>query len=427
MKKTHAAAGAADTTLVTSFSRSRWAAIGAAVAVSVGAGGFGLANATGGGPDAIVTIDPVRILDTRIGLGLQGRSVSGEARDLQVTGAIATASSASAQVVPAGASAVLVNVTVVGPDSAGYLALRPGGSTGAPSTSTVNFQAGSVEPNAATTALSPDGTIQVALQTAATDGSADVLIDVVGYTVGHDHDDRYYTKAEVDALIVANPGPQGVAGPPGPQGPQGEVGPAGEQGPEGPAGPSGPPGPPGPPDSVTLVFESTVTAAFGDTDLPAGISVGDAVSLEVDVPLADADVATPLGGGCSPWVTDCDPRAWTFPDSSYALVYASGYEQTGTIDRIEIIDGGTEDMGGFVAHERDSIVFYDGANDVFEAWQFSGLWHEGGVPEDLHIAISDIDTPELFDLTFNWTHWGTWGTYHYDYTTPAGSTVVTAH
>jgi len=38
--------------------------------------------------------------------------------------------------------------------------------------------------------------------------TTDVLIDVVGYTIGHNHDDRYYTKSEADALhsgLVADP------------------------------------------------------------------------------------------------------------------------------------------------------------------------------------------------------------------------------
>ncbi|MEX2628195.1 MAG: hypothetical protein WD225_15020, partial [Ilumatobacteraceae bacterium] len=31
-------------------------------------------------------------------------------------------------------------------------------------------------------------------------GQVDLIIDLVGYFAGHDHDDRYYTEAEVDAL-----------------------------------------------------------------------------------------------------------------------------------------------------------------------------------------------------------------------------------
>jgi hypothetical protein len=99
---------------------------------------------------------------------------------------------------------VLVNVTVVNPSSPGFLALRPAGASGAPATSTVNFpSAGAIVPNSATVALGAGGKIQIWLETAADSGTADVLVDVVGYTVGHHHDDRYYTEPEVDSRIAA--------------------------------------------------------------------------------------------------------------------------------------------------------------------------------------------------------------------------------
>lgn len=52
--------------------RSRWAALGAAVAVAVGAGGVGLVRANVAQPATVVAIDPVRIVDTRIPVGLVG-------------------------------------------------------------------------------------------------------------------------------------------------------------------------------------------------------------------------------------------------------------------------------------------------------------------------------------------------------------------
>ena len=49
-----------------SFSRSRWAAVGAAVAVSLGAGGVGwLAHAANTPPSTFVGIAPCRLFDTR--------------------------------------------------------------------------------------------------------------------------------------------------------------------------------------------------------------------------------------------------------------------------------------------------------------------------------------------------------------------------
>ena len=54
--------------------RSRWAAIGAAVAVSLGAGGIGMvaASVNSGDRPVTVTISPERVLDTRSNLGLVG-------------------------------------------------------------------------------------------------------------------------------------------------------------------------------------------------------------------------------------------------------------------------------------------------------------------------------------------------------------------
>lgn len=182
--------------------RTRWSAIGAAVAITLGAGGFGLAQAavsTGEKP-ITVTIEAERILDTRDNLGLAGKFAHATPRDLQVTGEVAVAPSGMKTVVPADAVGVLVNVTVVSPSHAGFLALRPAGATGAPDTSTVNFFPGTVEPNAATVDLGPGGKIQIWVQTASASGNADVLVDIVGYTIDHNHNDIYYTKEQVNAL-----------------------------------------------------------------------------------------------------------------------------------------------------------------------------------------------------------------------------------
>ena len=192
------------------LTRTRWAAVGAAVAITLGAGGVSLSQAaiSSGEKPVVVTVDTTRILDTRTGLGLAGgRFVDSTPKDLQVTGNVPIAPSGTATVVPDGAVGVLVNVTVVAPDSKGFLSLRAGGATGVPSTSTVNFEAGITTPNAATVDLSADGKVQIWLETDNDGGSAHVLLDVVGYTVDHTHDDLYplktdvYTKAEVDGAI----------------------------------------------------------------------------------------------------------------------------------------------------------------------------------------------------------------------------------
>lgn len=195
--------------------RTRWSAIGAAVAITLGAGGVGLASASiGTGEKPVtITIEPERILDTRVNLGLAGSFSSDTPRDLQVTGSVPVASGGNKIVVPAGASAVIVNVTAVNPSADGFLSLRPKGAAGSPSTSTVNFGPGGVEPNSATVDLSADGGIQIWAFLLGGATSVDVLVDVVGYTIDHHHDDRYYTQTEVDAKFSSTVDLQvGIAG-----------------------------------------------------------------------------------------------------------------------------------------------------------------------------------------------------------------------
>jgi hypothetical protein len=194
------------------FVRSRWAAIGAAVAVTLGAGaGIGLVSASGSPPSSFVSITPERVLDTRdgVGIGLSGAFVSADGRDLQVTGEVATASVPKV-VVPVGATAVSLNVTVVQPTAAGFVSVRPAGAPGAPETSNLNFEAGDITPNAVNVALSAGGAIELTYDAFGTPGpTADLLVDVLGY----------FVEGE------GAPGPQGPQGPEGPRGPEGPAGP----------------------------------------------------------------------------------------------------------------------------------------------------------------------------------------------------------
>jgi hypothetical protein len=185
--------------------RSRWAAIGAAVAVTLGGGGLFVANAASSEPSSVVTIAPIRILDTRTDVGLPGPFVSAVSQKLQVTGPIPT-SAGTQSPVPAGATGVLLNVTVVGPTAAGFLSVRPGDATGQPSTSSLNFRAGDIVPNSVQVGLPTVGTsagkIDITYDAFGQAGpTTEVLIDVVGYMVAAG-DDRYYTKSEVDARLA---------------------------------------------------------------------------------------------------------------------------------------------------------------------------------------------------------------------------------
>jgi|GEM_PF-2208635 len=173
--------------------RSRWAALGAAVAVSLGAGGIFVAQAAPRPLEStIVSVAPERILDTRDGndIGLPGPFTSPAGQKLQVTVSIPTATGTKT-VVPTGATGVLLNVTSVGSTTSGFISVRAGDATGAPTTSSLNITAGVIVPNsvqvAMPTAGANAGKIDITWDAFGAAGpTTDILIDVVGYTTNTD-------------------------------------------------------------------------------------------------------------------------------------------------------------------------------------------------------------------------------------------------
>ncbi|MEQ1702073.1 MAG: YncE family protein [Ilumatobacteraceae bacterium] len=179
-------------------SRVRWAAIGAAIAVSLGAGGWGIVNATvSSGPKSVyVPIVPCRLADTRGGMstvGLRNTPIGpAEFHSFVVHGTNGNCT------IPSGATAIVANVTAVNPTARGYMTLWPAGES-MPTASSLNYLAGQAPvPNAVTVTLSGGGKMSVFNSA----GTVNVIIDIAGYYEDHHHDDRYDTKAEVDAKIV---------------------------------------------------------------------------------------------------------------------------------------------------------------------------------------------------------------------------------
>ena len=203
--------------------RSRWAAMGAAIAVSLGAGGMFVAQAAPGASEStIVTVTPERIMDTRdpVNVGLAGPFVSAVSQKLQVTGSIAT-TTGTKTVVPAGATGVLLNVTPVSATANGFISIRPGDAAGAPTTSSLNFTTGNIAPNGVQVALPTAGAnagkIDITFDAYGTGGpTTDILIDVVGYMTNTGLQEivakvalkantaDVYTKAQVDAAVLAS-------------------------------------------------------------------------------------------------------------------------------------------------------------------------------------------------------------------------------
>ncbi len=173
--------------------RSRWAAIGAAVAVTLGGGGLIGVSAASGDASSFESVTPVRILNTRTGEKLSTETIA-----LQVTGAIDTFTSAgtvSDTVVPTGANAVAVNVTVTGAETKGYVTAFPCAAVTdtPPNASTLNFNPGVDLANSTVVEIGATGKVCFYVK-----GTAHLLADVQGYYTMIDA----YTKDESDFEFV---------------------------------------------------------------------------------------------------------------------------------------------------------------------------------------------------------------------------------
>ena len=122
------------------------------------------------------TMNPVRIFDTRNGIGTSaGRLGPGETRTVQVAGPSGVAG------IPANATAVYVNITSVAASAWGWLAVWPTGGQ-RPEVSNVNWPGGTDIPNMAIVPLGTNGSIQLYNDPAVSGTtSSHVLIDVMGY------------------------------------------------------------------------------------------------------------------------------------------------------------------------------------------------------------------------------------------------------
>ena len=140
--------------------RTRWAAIGAAVAVTLGAGGIGMVSATSPS-DAVtfVPIEPCRLFDTRPGDFNVGGRTSPLGPDETFT-AQATGDNGECTGIPSSATGLGLNVTAVDPSAATVLTIWGDGDR--PNASSLNPTPGSPPtPNAVTSGLTGAGELKV--------------------------------------------------------------------------------------------------------------------------------------------------------------------------------------------------------------------------------------------------------------------------
>lgn len=211
--------------------RTRWAAIGAAVAVSIGAvgvGGLNLVSAevSSGDRPVFVPITPCRLVDTRPApnnTGVQPGPIG--PKDTYVIQVRGNTDPCPATI-PADAAGLSLNVTALKATQQSFLTFWGDGPN--PGTANLNPAPGQPPvPNAVNTPLGSNGSFQMYNDV----GTVEVVIDVNGYYVSHNHDDLYaaiadvhpktdvytkaeantafasageaYTKAEIDALLIS--------------------------------------------------------------------------------------------------------------------------------------------------------------------------------------------------------------------------------
>ena len=179
--------------------RTRWAAIGAACAVTLGGGTLGIvqASVSSGDRAVYVPISPVRVLDTRAGTPISNGTLK-----VVVEGSINLPSGSTEVVVPVDASAVALNITVTeGQKNGQYGFVTAFPCTAAtdtpPNASSLNFESKVDIANAMNVTTSANGSICLYVY-----GTADLIVDIAGYYTDHNHDDRYYTETEVDTALT---------------------------------------------------------------------------------------------------------------------------------------------------------------------------------------------------------------------------------
>ncbi|MDV5145393.1 S1 family peptidase [Streptomyces sp. SBC-4] len=118
------------------------------------------------------TVPTTRVLDTRVTGGRTwDANLDGGVKELNLGPA-----GTSPVKLPAGATAVVLNVTVINPARAGFLAVEPT-KTSRPTSSAINYAAGQIIPNLITAPVNADGTVYLW----SNNRELDVVVDVQGY------------------------------------------------------------------------------------------------------------------------------------------------------------------------------------------------------------------------------------------------------
>lgn len=127
---------------------------------------------TPSGEGAFRSLEPSRVLDTRMGVGAAGAVAPNGVITVQIAGRSGVPAS--------GAAAVVLNLTATEARSFGFVTAYPAGSA-KPNASNVNYVTGQTVPNLAVVKLDAQGRINLANTSA---GSVALVADVAGYYIG---------------------------------------------------------------------------------------------------------------------------------------------------------------------------------------------------------------------------------------------------
>lgn len=315
---------------MTSLTRARWAALGAAVTIALGAGTIAIVDAASSGSRSVfVPISPCRLLDTRPGsdnVGPRSTAIGeGETYVVAVRGTNGNCT------IPSDATAIVMNTTAITPTTASFITLFPADVT-RPLAANLNTVAGGAPtPNLVTVQLSDVGEVAIFNLK----GSVHIAGDITGYYA-----------------------PEGASGtgPAGPTGPQGPTGATGATGATGPAGPKGDTGASGPQEGLRTVAVGTVTSGTSETG-DSSITIG------VDgYPVISSQTAGDLT------VTHCNDRACTGGGEATSVVHATG--TSGAESSIAIGADGLPVISHVLTSANDVLVTKcddpacDGSNDT---------------------------------------------------------------
>ena len=141
-----------------------------------------------GVPSKYHPVTPVRVLDTRKGIGLSGKLSAGVPRTFTIAGHNG---------IPSGATAITGNATVVNSTAASSIYLGPA-PLAHPTTYTMSFNKGQIANRGVTVALSTAGALSVTYK--ASSGTTDLVLDVTGYFATTAGGDTYHALTPARVL-----------------------------------------------------------------------------------------------------------------------------------------------------------------------------------------------------------------------------------